>query len=380
MRCVGTDPKRAGASLEARGTGVKQLGYAGAVPHILSEQPASLAHQPRRHPTVSDVAAAAGVSKSTVSRALRDSPLINAETKHRVLEAAERLGYAPSAIARSFRAQATPFVGVVVPDVISNLFARAVHGAQEVLEENGFQVLLMSSERDRRKEAAAVATLIAHRVGGILLSTSGDFAHCSVPVVFFDQLPTTPGLGVAEIAVDGAAGITLLARHLIEQHGHTRIAYLSGQTVTTARERRDAFERTLSEAGIPVPPDYLQVCDAAWSQESAQRATATLLELPDPPTAIVAASEDLAVGALRTLRRAGRRVPQEVAVVCFDDPAVGDLLDPPITAVSQHPEELGRRAAVALLEHLVRPAAMSPHVLLAPELVVRRSCGCGERA
>jgi LacI family transcriptional regulator len=335
------------------------------------QQPAG----PLRHPTVSDVAAAAGVSTSTVSRALRDSPLINERTRVKVLEAMRELGYAPSAVARSLRTRSSPFVGVIVPDVALDFFATALKGAQDVLEPAGYQVLLMNSERDPAKETAALSTLVSHRVGGILLASSGGYEPCGVPVVFFDQLAVPPGAGDGEVLFDNRKGTDLLVGHLIE-HGHDRIAYVGGpRGHTSADERREAFKIAISEAGLDLPADYVQAGDDHWSEDSGERATATLLGLREPPRAIVAGSEILAVGALRTLRSAGVSVPQDMALVCFDDPRLGDVLDPPMTAIALHAREAGGRAAAVLLQRLQGPLPRV-EVRIPAELVVRRSCGC----
>ena len=131
----------------------------------------------------------------------------------------------------------------------------------------------------------------------------------------------------------------------------------------------------ISEAGLDLPEDYVQAGDDHWSEDSGERATATLLGLREPPRAIVAGSEILAVGALRTLRRAGVSVPQDMALVCFDDPRLGDVLDPPMTAIALHAREAGGRAAAVLLRRLQGPHPRV-EVRIPAELVVRRSCGC----
>lgn len=328
-----------------------------------------------RHPTVSDVAAAAGVSTSTVSRALRNSPLINEHTRLKVLDTMRELGYAPSAVARSLRTQSSPFVGVIVPDVALDFFATALKGAQDVLEPAGYQVLLMNSERDPAKETAALLTLVSHRVGGILMASSGGHEPCGVPVVFFDQVPATPGLGDGEVLLDNRAGIEQLVSHLIE-HGHSRIAYIGGPAgYTSADERRASFLATASTAGIDLQAEYTQISDERWSAESGEHATAALLRLPQPPSAIVAGSETLAIGALRMLRNSGMSVPQNMALVCFDDPRLGDIIDPPMTAISQHAREFGERAAEMLLRRLRGPCPRAK-TRISAQLVVRRSCGC----
>jgi LacI family transcriptional regulator len=328
-----------------------------------------------RHPTVSDVAAAAGVSTSTVSRALRNSPLINERTRLKVLDTMRELGYAPSTVARSLRTRSSPFVGVIVPDVALDFFACALKGAQDVLEPAGYQVLLMNSDRDAAKEADALATFASHRVGGVLVATSGGYESCGVPVVFFSQGPNTPGVGDGEVLLDEREGCNLLISHLLE-HGHTRIAYVGGPVGnTSADDRRAAFRDVMSALGLDLPADYVQMGDDHWSEDSGARATAALLALDRPPSAIVAGSEVLAVGALRKLRSAGVDVPRDIALVCFDDPRLGDILDPPMTAITQHAHEFGARAATVLLDRLAGPRPRA-EIRIPAELVIRRSCGC----
>ncbi|MFZ2050502.1 MAG: LacI family DNA-binding transcriptional regulator [Solirubrobacteraceae bacterium] len=343
----------------------------------MSDNPSAVQprHPTRRHPTVSDVAAAAGVSTSTVSRALRNSPLINERTRLKVLETMRELGYAPSAIARSLRTRSSPFVGVIVPDVAVEFYAAALKGAQDVLEPAGYQVLVMNNECDPEKEAVALSTLVSHRVGGVLISSSGGYEPCEVPVVFFDQVPGVPGVGDGEVLLDNRGGIEQLLEHLIG-HGHRRIAYLGGPAgYTSGDERREAFLAAAAMASLELSSGYVQMSDYRWSEESGERMTANLLSLDRPPSAILAGSETLAIGALRMLRKADIRVPQDIALVCFDDPRLGDLIDPPITAISQHSTEFGQRAAAMLLQRLQGPQPRAA-ARISAQLVVRRSCGC----
>jgi LacI family transcriptional regulator len=185
-----------------------------------------------RRPTLADVASAARVSTSTASRALRNSPLVNAETRQRVVAASKLLGFEPDRLARSLRTRASLFVGVVVPDVATVFYAAALKGAQCVFEAAGYQVLVMDSERDPARERANLRTLLAHRVDGILLATSGGFEPpAGVPVVFFDQVCS--GEGAGNVALDNHHGIELLVRHLRE-HGHRRIAFVGAPTGLTS--------------------------------------------------------------------------------------------------------------------------------------------------
>ena len=328
------------------------------------------------HPTLADVAAEAGVSLSTASRALRaDSPVREA-TRRRVQAAARRLGYEPNRMARSLRMRASSFAGVIVPDIGVGFYARTLKGAQDALERAGYEVILMNTERQASREAAALRTLLAHRVHGVLLATSGGFADAPrVPVVFFDNL--VEGAGAGHVAYANREGMTLLVDHLVG-HGHDRIGYVGGPPrFTSGVERLDGFRRAMSAAGRTVLPEYVRFGDEAWSVESGKETARGLLTLTPRPTGLVAGSDTLAVGAFHAAREAGLNVPDDLAVVSFDDPFFADILDPPITALARNDRELGELAA-SLLLHAIETGKLGPptEVRLPVELIVRRSCGC----
>jgi LacI family transcriptional regulator len=335
------------------------------------------AGEPRqRRPTLADVAAAANVSISTASRALRDSTLVNETTRRRVRAASQRLDFEPDRLARSLRTRASLFVGVIVPDVATPFYAAALKGAQCVFETAGYQVLVMDSERTATREGENLRTLLAHRVDGILLATSGGYEGApGVPVVFFDQVVL--GAGAGNVALDNRAGVELLVRHLLEL-GHRRIAFVGAPGgLTSARERLEAFLAVARAAGLRPGDDDVSVGDERWSDASGEAAMRAQLARPERPTAVVAASDTLALGSLRAIRAAGLRAPEDVAVVSFDDPVSGDLLDPPVTALSRHDRELGERAARILLAALAGdPEPDAGEVRVSLELIVRRSCGC----
>ncbi len=329
-----------------------------------------------QHPTLVDVARQAKVSASTASRALQDSPRISEPTKRRVRAAARRLGYEPNRIARSLRTRSANFVGIVVPDIGVGFYSRVVKGAGDVLEKAGYQMLVMSTEREPERERKALRTLLEHRVDGILLATSG----AAVPpprglVVFFDNI--VADAGVANVALANRAGMALLVEHLAG-HGHERIAYIGGPVSSTSGEERlDGFRRSLARLGLPELPGAAQLGDTVWSSASGGEAMHRLLALPAPPTAVVAASDTLALGAMQACREAGLRVPADVALASFDDPAFGDLLDPPITALARNDRRLGELAASLVLHALEVGVEGPPSEVRVPvELAVRRSCGC----
>jgi LacI family transcriptional regulator len=351
-------------------------------PHAVEPQPA----HGRRRLTLADVAAAAGVSQATASRALAGSPRVNALTRERVWGVAERLGFEPNRLARSLRRGSTLAVGLVVPDLAIAFYAAALKAAQEVLEDAGYHVLVVNTARTARREREALRTLRAHQVDGLIVATSGGYEDVGVPAVFFDNVPAEIGAGAVALANDD--GVALLVRHLVEVHGHERIAYL-GPPETAAlgeeplvhgagRERVEGFRAAVGAAGLPLPPAFVRVSDPACSEAVAERIALELLDRERPPTAIVAGADTLAFGVLQAARARAVRVPDDVAVVSFDDPAHADLLDPPVTSLDRHDRELGRLAAHRLLRVLQRGEdAEAAAVLRVPlTLRLRRSCGC----
>ncbi len=329
-----------------------------------------------RPPTLADVARVAHVATSTASRALRANPSISETTVLRVRAAALGLGYRPNRIAQSLRTRAATFVGIVVPDIGTPFYSRVVKGAQDVLERAGRQVLVMNTEREPAREAAALRTLLEHRVGGILLATSGGPApEPGVATVYFDNVVSDRG--VANVARANAAGVALLVDHLAS-HGHTRIAYIGGPpTLTSGVERLDGFRDSVRRLRLDERDDYVELADAVWSPESGAAAMRRLIALEAPPTAVVTSADTLALGAMSACREAGLRLPGDVALASFDDPAFGDLLDPPVTALVRNESEMGRLAASLLLHALEEGATGPPtEVRLPVELLVRRSCGC----
>ena len=329
-----------------------------------------------RPPTLADVARVAQVATSTASRALQESPRISETTRHRVREAARGLGYRPNRLAQSLRRQSTSLVGIVIPDIGAPFFSRVVKGAQEVLEANGIAVLVMNTEREPEREAIALQTLREHQVAGVLVATSGgSVGEPKLPTVYFDNI--VPNQGVGNVTRANVAGMRLLVGHLHE-HGHERIGYIGGPPLlTSGTERLAGYRAAVAELGLVDREDYAQFGEKTWSAHGGADAMDRLLALDAPPTAVVTSGESFAMGALSACRRRGVDVPGDVALVSFDDPPFGDLLDPPLTALERNEEEMGRLAVSLLLHALQSTTAPQPaEVRLPLQLVLRRSCGC----
>jgi LacI family transcriptional regulator len=334
-----------------------------------------------RNVTLADVAEYAGVSASTASRALSGRGELSPQTRAAVIEAADLLNFEPSHLARSLRTRRTHTVGFVVPDVASPFYAAALQGAQGALEQSGYRVLLMDSSQADDGEVAALRTLVAHRIDGLLLSTVGIdderfdtlVTRRGIPCVFFDS--SLNGAGEGSVLLDNALGIDLLVEHLAE-HGHRRIGLLVGSVrETSGWERRDAFVRAMRRRSLDVPPEL--IAGGRWTREAGRAATRTILAAAGRPTALVASSVELALGAVLACRELGVAIPGDLALGTFDDAYFAELLDPPLTAVAYDPSEVGRRAAELLVGAIGNGEEPHRDVTVPVDLVVRRSCGCG---
>ena len=345
---------------------------------------AAVTARTKRSVTLADVAEVAGVSASTASRALNGRGELSDATRAAVLEAAEALRFQPSELARSLRTRTSYTVGFVVPDVASPFYASALKGAQQVLAQAGYRVMLMDSEQEVAGEVAALGTLLKHQVDGLLVSTTGlpertfdeVVGRSGTPCVFFDGILGDAGAG--SVSLENEAGIAELVDHLVE-HGHERIALLAGsQTETSGVERLTSFRATMRRHRLRVRDGYER--PSPWSLDSGRLESRTLLALTPPPTAVVAASVELALGCMSACRERGVRIPDDLALGSFDDSYFGELLDPPLTSIAYDPEEVGR-AAARLLVDAMRDAGSDRRELLVPvHLVRRRSCGCAPGA
>jgi LacI family transcriptional regulator len=336
----------------------------------------------RRKATLADVAERAGVSTSTASRALNGHGGLAPATRAAVQDAAAELNFQPSALARSLRTQQTLTVGFVVPDVSSPFYAAALKGAQGRLEQAGYRVMLMDASLDVERELAALETLLSHQVDGLLVASTGlprplfdEAGAGATPTIFFDGV--VEGAGEGAVTLDNEGGIELLVDHLVE-HGHERIALLAGsQRESAGAARLRAFHSAMAARGRSPQDRYVKVC--AWEIADGRRAGLELLGDPEPATAVLASSAELALGFMSAAATRGARIPDDVALVAFDDPYFGDLLEPSLTAVGYDARQIGATAA-ELLVHAMRSKSMPVEVRVPVTLVRRRSCGCQPEA
>jgi LacI family transcriptional regulator len=329
--------------------------------------------------TMADVARVAGVSISTVSHVLNETRNVRAETRHQVLEAIRDTGYTQNTIARALATASTTSIGLAISVFSNPYFGELVHGIEVETSAAGYTLLLGDTHDEVEQELRIVRLLQARRVDGLILAPSADavgetlalLASQQFPVVLIDRLASEE---FDQVGTENARATARLVEHLV-QHGHDRIGMLAGMAgLSTTIERVAGYRTGLTEHELPFDPAL--IVDGGSKPELAQLATTALLAVDRPPTALVVGNNSMTIGAMRALRDARLRVPQDIALVAFDDFEWADLFSPRLTTIAQPCLEIGTQAVRLLLGRLADPALPPRTVRLEPEFMRRDSCGC----
>ncbi len=328
--------------------------------------------------TMTAVARDAGVSVSTVSHVVNGTRPVNRETRRLVMESIERLGYRQRPVAGSLAAGSTETFGLAQGLTENPGLRELVDGVEEETRRRGAQLLIVDSHDDPAHEERVVAHLLAHHVTGMLITPSLGWEGAAlrllrerrVPFVVLDRPQSLP---VDQVGVENEVSSAALVDHLLHR-GHERVAFVGGPALSTVRERRAGYELAHHRRDLTVDPRL--VVQGCRTQEEARRAVQVLLAAPHPPDALYTSSEALTVGALRALRTAGLRVPEDIAMVCFDEPPWSGVAEPSMTTVRQPSFAIGARAVQLLVRRLSTPEIPHQSLRLAGEIVHRRSCGC----
>lgn len=331
--------------------------------------------------SIRDVAREAGVSTATVSHVLNNTRFVSEETRARVRAAVEKCGYYPNAHARSLATGRSQTLGLIISDISNPFFPELVKSIETAAFEQGYDVVLSNTNYDPARTSHYVSRLIERKVAGVALMTSEldaslieELARREVSVVFLDL--GEPGVHMSNLRVDYGAGIEEAIRHLVAL-GHERIAFVGGpERLRSARRRLEAFRRSM-ERYLPDAP--LEVHHGDFRLGGGREAARAMLAAPARPTAVVAANDMMALGALAELREAGLSVPRDISVVGFDDISFAALSNPPLTTVSLPREELGRRAVEALLSTIAHPEQRGTEAVITTRLVVRDSTAPASR-
>lgn len=335
---------------------------------------------------MNDVARVAGVSMATVSRALKNPEIVTDRTRERVAAAIQKTGYVYNAVAADFTRQRSNLVGLIVFSMKSSIQSELIDGVQSELQKHGFSLVVGNSQYEPATEATLISVFAERQLAGVIVAESTDgnrerlrqLAQSGIPTVITWEHAPDSELDCVGISNQEAA--RQATNHLIEL-GHRRIGLIAGRydRIERVRHRYDGYAQALAEAGIELDPKLCR--QGPPNLEAGDAAMRSLLAHPQPPTAVFAASDTLALGALSAASRMGVRVPQDVSVVGFDDLDFARFTCPPLTTIRVPVFEMGRLAASIVIQNAA-PASVSEQskqavnrILLETELVVRKSSG-----
>ncbi|HJR41466.1 MAG TPA: LacI family DNA-binding transcriptional regulator [Gemmatimonadaceae bacterium] len=327
--------------------------------------------------TIKDVAREAGVSVATVSRVYNDSELVSQETRQHVKEVGTRLRYTPNRTARSLTTAKTNSIGVLLPDIYGEFFSEVIRGIDESAQARDYHILVSSSHAATSEIDVALRSMRG-RVDGLILMWPTNDAELVLPslpdgfpVVLLNS--TTDDGAFDSLTIDNYTGAHAMVTHLIAL-GHRKIAMILGAPGNhDASERLRGYRAALCDAGLALVPDWELPGD--FSESSGWVATMALIERWARPTAIFAANDSMAIGAMSALGEKGLRVPDDIAVAGFDDIPMARYMNPPLSSVHVEIAALGAQATQMLLDRIERKAADRQHRTLPTRLVIRSSCG-----
>ncbi|HEU4829795.1 MAG TPA: LacI family DNA-binding transcriptional regulator [Gemmatimonadales bacterium] len=328
--------------------------------------------------TIKDVARQAGVSVATVSRVYSGRDPVSEHTRIRVCEVGARLGYAPHGAAQSLITNRTNTIGVLLPDLYGEFFSEVIRGIDQTARRQGYHVLVSSAHQEPAELEAALRAMRG-RVDGMIIMAPDLAARAQLaslptrfPTVLLNR--SSEGRHAGSIAIANHAGAHAMVSHLISL-GHERIATITGSDGNLdAAERLGGYREALADAGLPNDPALEAHGD--FDEHSGFAAAERLLALDRPPTALFAANDSMAIGALSAIRQAGLQIPEDIAVAGFDDIPLARYMDPPLTSVHVDISALGERAARRLLDAMAQPGRGDrTDEILPATLVVRASCG-----
>ena len=328
--------------------------------------------------TISQVAKKANVSRATVSHVINNTRYVSEGTRQRVEQAITELGYRPNILARSLRLGQTHTLGLILPDSSNTFFAEIGRGIEIAAFESGYNIILCNSDEDPQKENLYIDVLSKKQVDGIIFVSTcsqGDafqsLNKLQIPIVLLDRKVT--GLALDTVLTDHKAGGLIATNHLISL-GHRRIGCIAGPSSTNpSAQRLVGYEQALSEAGIPVDESLIRSGD--FHALSGRVMGNDLLSMDDAPTAIFACNDMMAIGVLRAASEKGMCVPDDLALIGFDDIELGSFTNPPLTTIAQSKLELGSKAIQFLIQRIKNPQCDAQYAMLPVSLILRDSCG-----
>jgi LacI family transcriptional regulator len=330
--------------------------------------------------TIYDIAKVLGLSPATVSRGLKDHPAINIKTRKRITDAAKEMGYRSNSFASNLRMQKTHTIGIIVHELKSQFISSVLAGIEKITTEAGYDLIIGHSSEDYRKEASNVHNLFHKRVDGLIASLAFDtrdmdhfdaFVQKGIPIVFFDRVEEFP-YGTRVIIDNEKAGFEATA-HLAAQ-GCRRIAHITanlGRNVYAGRLK--GYRQALSDYGLHFEPSLLIVNDL--SEAAAVRSARQVLNMDPRPDGVFVTNDFFAAVFLQTLKEGGLRIPEDIAIVGFNNDAISRIIQPKLTTINYPGEEMGEQAARSLLDQMsgLSSARSTETIIIRSELIIRDS-------
>lgn len=328
--------------------------------------------------TIKDIAKVLGISKSTVSRALTEHSDVNPATRERIIALARQLQYQPNAIALNLKQQCTHTIGVMIPETANSFFSKVVSGIQKTANLAGYHVMVCQSNECYTTEKNTLHSLLATRVDGLLISISRETENTDhfqtmlqkkIPVVFFDRI--CEHLNTSQVFTDNYKIAFEGTEHLIEQ-GCRKIAFIGGpKYLYTSRKRFEGYRDALQKYSVNLNSDYL--LHTSLKPEDIEAFTRHLINLKEAPDAIFAANDTLAIEMMHVIKKHGLKVPQDIAVLGFNNEHVGQFVEPSLSTIDLPAYEMGTAAAELLLFHIKDPEQHPEKKLINSKLIVRNS-------
>ncbi|MBK8135639.1 MAG: LacI family DNA-binding transcriptional regulator [Chloroflexi bacterium] len=329
----------------------------------------------KKRPTLQDVAKTAGVSRATAARVVNgDTGIVRPETRERVLDVVRNLGYERNAIAGSLRSERTYMIALSIPDITNPFWPEVARGVQDTIGLAGYTVVLLNNDWSADREHEHLRRMLQKQFDGLIINPTGtvndDLKGLHIPVVVLASGESYPDFDT--VSSDAAQTGSLAMEHLISL-GHRRIGLLAGPSRRRKSfTHRDTFLGVCAAHGLPVDPDL--IVTTAFTQEGGYSAMQTLLALPQPPTAVFAVNDIIALGALQAAHSAGLQVPEQISIIGMDDIFAAATTFPPLTTIAKPKRDIGETAARFLLERINGTAPEVPrHSLLRSTLIARQS-------
>lgn len=327
--------------------------------------------------TIYDVAREAGVSMATVSRVVNNNPNVKPQTRKKVFEAIERLGYRPNAVARGLASKKTTTVGVVIPDISNSIFSEVARGIEDIANMYHYNIILCNADKRKEKEIRVINTLLEKQVDGLLFMGGAvteehiqAFKTSSVPIVLCattDENNQYPSVDIDHEAAAYDAVVELL------RQGHRKIAMISGplQDPANGYARYQGYKRALEQANISLSEEYVRIGN--YRYESGMDTMRHFIELTDRPTAVFAATDEMALGAIHLIQDSGLKVPDDISVISVDNTRMASMVRPQLTSVAQPMYDIGAVSMRLLTKLMKNEAVENPRVILPHELITRES-------